>query len=801
MNSVTAIKTTRAVLVGAIVAAAGTWIVSAQAIGSRSVARAHGGAAVVLDHGTLSLGLMGDHPGITQGYVRRPEGVEQRFSVARPSYRSKWLTIVAGRVASAASTRVAPDGSGLAIDDGSSLVTYGGLKVTDAAGLRLPASIRLSERRIELRIDTNGARYPLYVDPYAETEQLGPGDATPSDGENFGTNVAIDGNTMVASAPDDSVAKAFVYQQSSPGVWTLVQTLTRPSEPCEFGGSVAVQGATIVVGCPTFSDAGTGWAFVYTESGGVWSTSPQQLTPVDPDSSDAGNTLDGSVFGDSVGIDGDTIAVGAPWAQPDAASTSSPTYGAIYLFSSAGGGAWSQDDEIWGPQTGDRFGYSVAVNGTTVFAGAPLIRTVFEVTEAELSDGWTSQLDESSMAAPSVAANSEYFGSALATSCDTLVVGSPGYDSNAGYGFVYTNPGGGWTAPTLAADLLPAGATQSSSPAQGDAYSGGSVAIDGDAIFLGDGNYDTNFNDSPEVGNDPENGYAFKEPAGGWSGTLTGALLTSTGGNVAVSDGTAVAGDPGASYTDPNNSDTYTQAGSVTSFLESGYTPGGDCVSAGSGSGSGSGSGGSGSGSGGSGSGSGGSGSGGAGSAAGGSTGGSGTTSSSGNGSSLSTELPGLPSGYAPLINHLLGGLTSSDIAKLVANGGFSIQIPLTYPAYGGTFSATGTSSTSGIPGYSESADLAQGDPRLLAVGPLTVVATASKAKPKPKLVTVFHYSHYFAKTGVYKVKIKLTAAGRRLLRAADKAHKRLKLAVTLSLTASKHAPFKQVRNTALKPG
>jgi hypothetical protein len=80
-------------------------------------------------------------------------------------------------------------------------------------------------------------------------------------------------------------------------------------------------------------------------------------------------------------------------------------------------------------------------------------------------------------------------------------------------------------------------------------------------------------------------------------------------------------------------------------------------------------------------------------------------------------------------------------------------------------------------------------------------VVQTSRAKSKTKSVVVFRYRHYFAKTGVYKVKITLTAAGRKLLRAAAKAHERLKLSVTLSLTAPNHAPFTQVRTTTLKPG
>src|ERR1700722_419183 len=73
-------------------------------------------------------------------------------------------------------------------------------------------------------------------------------------------------------------------------------------------------------------------------------------------------------------------------------------------------------------------------------------------------------------------------------------------------------------------------------------------------------------------------------------------------------------------------------------------------------------------------------------------------TTSTGQSITLATA-PG-EAGYAELDKHLLGGLSGNDIAKLLANGGFSIQIPLSYPAYPGNYSANGSASPSGIPGY-----------------------------------------------------------------------------------------------------
>ncbi len=167
-------------------------------------------------------------------------------------------------------------------------------------------------------------------------------------------------------------------------------------------------------------------------------------------------------------------------------------------------------------------------------------------------------------------------------------------------------------------------------------------------------------------------------------------------------------------------------------------------------------------------------------------------TTSSGQQITLTTALG--EEGYAPLDQHLLGGLTGDDIAKLLANGGFSIQIPLTYPAYPGNYSAQGDASTQGIPGYADTGGL---DDDIARLGG----ERSYKKKPAaPKTIVLFKYSHTYTKAGVYKATIRFTAAGHKLLAAAQKAHKKLKVTITLGLTAAEHVPFKQTLHATLKP-
>ncbi|WP_155892100.1 SBBP repeat-containing protein [Conexibacter woesei] len=154
--------------------------------------------------------------------------------------------------------------------------------------------------------------------------------------------------------------------------------------------------------------------------------------------------------------------------------------------------------------------------------------------------------------------------------------------------------------------------------------------------------------------------------------------------------------------------------------------------------------------------------------------------------------LPG-QEGYAALEQHLLGGLSGDDMARLLANGGFSVQIPLTYPAYPGTYSGQGTASPSGIPGY-DGQGVGGGAPP----GYDSAVASAA-ARRRP--VTLFTFRHTYTRLGTYTARVKLTAAGKKLLRAANRAHRKLKVTVSVTVAAKGHRTVRHHGSVTLKPG
>jgi Calx-beta domain/FG-GAP repeat len=155
-----------------------------------------------------------------------------------------------------------------------------------------------------------------------------------------------------------------------------------------LGASVAISGDTMVVGAPgedsiqstitngtnAASDnlvSGSGAVFVYTRSGSTWTQQAFIKAPF-PDANDA--------FGKSVSIDGNTIVVGA--AMEDSRQSTITTNasisnadadsGAAYVFVRSGT-SWSLQAFLKASNSdpGDHFGTSVAVSADTIVVGSP----------------------------------------------------------------------------------------------------------------------------------------------------------------------------------------------------------------------------------------------------------------------------------------------------------------------------------------------------------------------------------------------------------------------------------------------
>ena len=298
--------------------------------------------------------------------------------------------------------------------------------------------------------------------------------SNPNSFDYFGTSVAVSRDTVVVGAEGEdsnatgvngdqtdnssiSSGAAYVFTRSGT-TWSQQAYLKASNTDLidNFGNSVALSRDTVVVGAVFESSNATGVngdqsdnsatasgaAYVFVRSGTSWSQQAyMKASNTDPDDN----------FGRSVSAFGDTVVVGASNESSSATGVngnqtdnSASRSGAAYVFARSGT-TWTQQAYLKASNTGtfDSFGWSVTVSGDTVAVGAYL-----ESSSATGVNG--NQNDDSAGASGAAyvftrsdttwsqlaylkASNTESldeFGSCVAVSGATVVVGALGEDSN-----------------------------------------------------------------------------------------------------------------------------------------------------------------------------------------------------------------------------------------------------------------------------------------------------------------------------------------------------------------------------------
>lgn len=181
-----------------------------------------------------------------------------------------------------------------------------------------------------------------------------------SDNEQLGTSVAIDesGLRIAAGATiGDGLAvdSGLVYIYSgNPFVQEDILMASDGENGDDFGRSVSIHGSTVVVGAPLDDDqaADAGAVYVYDFDGTAWSETTK-LFASDPEAND--------LFGTSVSLEGDVMAVGAPFGDGFATCLlGGCNEGAAYVFR-RGPSGWAEESKVTASD-----GYSNAFFGTSV---------------------------------------------------------------------------------------------------------------------------------------------------------------------------------------------------------------------------------------------------------------------------------------------------------------------------------------------------------------------------------------------------------------------------------------------------
>jgi hypothetical protein len=334
--------------------------------------------------------------------------------------------------------------------------------------------------------------------PWGMVAEIGGSDTIA--GDNFGQSVTIDGDYMVVGAPgaDQSGAPnsgaAYVFQRNpvNRNAWLQVAKLTPPiinaSGGDNFGTAVALQGDTLLVGAPSSNITGaprSGRVFVFKRGGtpGSWSSS-QALVATDNRASGLPN--DSEFYGAAIGIDGNTVIIGAPGANFSGNSTQW-NFGAAYICTrpSAAGSftELKRLDQFDGTEAKaySGFGYSVDVSGDRIAVGVYAPNPPFgglkpgHVRIYERDSGGANQWGLVRDAFPADGVSSRHFGASVALAGNLLLVGAPAGNESATEtrGSVEVIRRSANTADWLSIDRITQGATNST-----DRY-GSSVALDG----------------------------------------------------------------------------------------------------------------------------------------------------------------------------------------------------------------------------------------------------------------------------------------------------------------------------------
>jgi hypothetical protein len=325
----------------------------------------------------------------------------------------------------------------------------------------------------------------------------------------------IDGNQADTSLPNAGAVYVFTRSGATWSQQAYIKASNTRGDAL-FGSSVALSGDTLAVGSYGESSNATGIdgneadtsalsagaVYVFTRSAKTWS---QQAYVK------ASNTRPTAIFGRSIALEGDTLAVGSYQESSNAtgidgsqADTSLPNAGAVYVFTRSGT-TWSQQAYVKASNTrfNAAFGFSVALSGDSLavgshgessnatgingdqantFAGAAGACYLFTRSGAT----WSQQ---AYVKASNTRAGT-YFGMSVALSGDTLAVGAPFESSNAtgingnqadtsaaaaGAVYVFARSGTTWSQQAYI----------KASNARTNGYFGTSVALSGDSLAVG----------------------------------------------------------------------------------------------------------------------------------------------------------------------------------------------------------------------------------------------------------------------------------------------------------------------------
>ena len=324
---------------------------------------------------------------------------------------------------------------------------------------------------------------------WAQTATLSPSESGSATG--FGGGLDASGDLLVVGAPTDGAGAVYVFRRTG-SEWALDGRLAWDDGGADtgFGQAVATNGNEILVGAPA-AGSGSGAVLAFAPGDGGWALSAVL---------NGGDEPDRAGFGTSVDMEGDLAAVGAPGEMIGLIpGTGQPALlpGAVHVYRHGGEG-WAREERLAPPGAAPgAMGWSVAVSGGEVFAGAPLDAGTGTVQHYTSDDGWSHAGTITADEAPIPAG----FGMAVAAAGDDLIVGMPLVGGGIGGGAAFRrDPSGDWAQ------------VASFGPGSPFNFYGLAVSVDGDMAVVG----------APGADFFEGTGFLFRRTESGWEpeGTL-----------------------------------------------------------------------------------------------------------------------------------------------------------------------------------------------------------------------------------------------------------------------------------------
>lgn len=349
--------------------------------------------------------------------------------------------------------------------DGSTWASQGVLRPNvPLAQERFGTSVSLSGDRLAVgaygasdQAPSSGAAYVFACDGGQWQEQIRLASPTGVKGDYFGRSVAIDGGVLAVGAYGQDSPTAVnagavhVYAQDG-GQWsaTPAASFVGSAAGDELGRAVAVDGDTLLVSAPKAGVGGV--AQVYEHDAGVWSLQSVLTSPA---------PVEGDLFGESVALDGDDAIIGDPGRGPNGAAYAFTRASGAWQEAGTFAAGTSPDEQLAGSAVAIQDGLAVAgapgkssgLFSGAVYAFAAGTKTAWQGPPGTASpwsnaNNWSAGVPSSATSAAVAGPDADVEASAESITAGVLAIGMSGQaqlklqDAQAEFGQLRIGPGG-----------------------------------------------------------------------------------------------------------------------------------------------------------------------------------------------------------------------------------------------------------------------------------------------------------------------------------------------------------------------